>query len=107
VVALEQIEQWRAQLKDEPSSFARDLAHVLMLEFERLHAAELACERRFAATQAALIRAQLAKTTECSACSDVALRRVEERMRFSGTRPTRSQVAALVASSTAIRPRYS
>ena len=66
MVALDQVEQWRAQLKDEPCSFARDLANVLLLEIERLHAAELACEKRFATQQAAALRTQLAMRTECA-----------------------------------------
>jgi hypothetical protein len=106
VVALEQIEEWRAQLKDDPSSFAKDLAHVLLLELERLHAAELACERRFAASHAALIRAHLAIKTECSACGDVALRGAEERLR--SFRPGAARAPGGVARITAItRPRYS
>jgi hypothetical protein len=108
VIALDQIDQWRAQLKDEPSSFARDLAHVLLLELERLHAAELACERRFAAQQAAAIRARLA-TTECTTCSDVALRRMEEEIRI--VRPRTDQqsdgVRATIATPVPSRPRYS
>jgi len=91
VIALDQIDQWRAQLKDEPSSFARDLAHVLLVEIGRLHAAELACERRFSAQQGAAIRARLA-TTECSTCSDVALRRMEEEIRI--VRPRSDQQPA-------------
>ena len=108
MVALEQVEQWRAQLKDEPSSFARDLAHVLLLEVERLHVAELVCERRFAATQAALIGAQLATATACSACSDVALRRAEERKRFLRPRSGQQADGARATTVTPLpgRPRY-
>jgi hypothetical protein len=108
VVALDQIEQWRAQLKDEPASFARDLAHVLLLEMERLHAAELACERRFAGQQAAAIRARLA-TTECTTCGDVALRRMEEEIRI--VRPRSDQqpdgTRTTIVTPVPARPRYS
>lgn len=105
VIALDQVEQWRAQLKDEPSSFARDLAHVLLLEIERLYAAELACERRYAANQAATIRAQLAATTECTTCSDAALRRAEEGMRI--VRPqSLDRARTTIATPVPARPRY-
>jgi hypothetical protein len=108
VVALDQIEQWRAQLKEEPPSFARDLAHVLLLEIERLHAAELACERKFAEKVAAGMRAQLATTTECPTCSDAALRRAEETMR--AFRPRSGQQTdgsrGTIATPTPALPRY-
>jgi hypothetical protein len=105
VVGLEQLGQWRAQLKEEPSSFARDLAHVLLLELERLQAAELACDRRYAATQAALIRAQLATGTECQACSDSALRHAGERLKLFGT--LRAPTTTLVGTAGRGRPRFS
>jgi len=36
VVGLQQLAQWRTQISEEPSSFARDLAMVLLIELERL-----------------------------------------------------------------------
>ncbi len=109
MIALDQIDQWRAQLKDEPASFARDLAHVLLLEIERLHAAELACERRFATQQAEAIRARLAAATVCSTCGDAALRQTEEEMRISRPRPDQQPGGARTTLVTPApgRPRYS
>ena len=98
MVGLEQLDRWRAQLNDEAPSYARDLAHALLREIERLHASELVCERRFASTQATLIRDQLAAQTECSACNDIALRRMGERMTFFPTSPNRAAPSALVSS---------
>lgn len=95
MVDLEQLDQWRRQLRQEPAGFARDLSHVLLLELERLRAGVLAGERRFASSQAGLLRAQLAASTECRACGDAALRHAEERMRLFGT--VRSSVAPVVA----------
>jgi hypothetical protein len=105
VVGLEQLDQWRAQLKEEPSTFARDLAQVLLLELQRLQAAELACDRRYAATQAGFIRAQLATGTECQACSDSALRHAEERLALVGT--FRAPTTTVVVTAGRGRPRFS
>ncbi len=88
VVGSEQIDQWKSQLQGEPPSFALDLAHVLLVELERVHAAELACDRLFAATKAAFFHARPATTpTECHACGDASLRRAEQRLILLGTAP--------------------
>lgn len=105
MVDLEQIDQWRRQLRHEPAGFARDLSHVLLTELERLRAGVLAGERRFASSQAGVLRAQLATSTECPACGDAALRHAEERMRLFGT--VRSSLATVASAATGRRaPRF-
>jgi len=86
VVRLDQILQWRTQLANEPSSFARDLASVVLVELERAHLEADDSYFRFSAMQAGIIRAQLrGAPPACPTCRDEALRRAEERMRLSGT----------------------
>ena len=82
----DQLHQWQIQLADEPLSFARDLATVVLLELERKQRAAAEGQRRFAVMQAALIRAQLAThPPQCTACGDAALVQVAERLRRDGT----------------------
>jgi hypothetical protein len=86
VVRPDQIARWRNELAEEPSSFARDVASILLTELERgqLEAAE--CYQRFSSMQAGIIRAQLSVAPPlCPACRDEALRRTAERMRLPGT----------------------
>jgi hypothetical protein len=91
VVGHEHVVQWRAQLRVEPSSFARDLANVLLFELEQLQAAVAAGRQGFATTQAAIIRAKLATSVPtCSVCSDAALRDVASRLEATGTAYPRS-----------------
>jgi len=86
VVELQQLAQWRTQISDEPSSFARDLAMVLLIELERLQREATDCHQRFAAMQSATIRAQLAtRPPQCPACGDAAALQVAERLKSSGT----------------------
>ena len=86
MVGLQQLAQWRTQIFDEPSSFARDLAMVLLIELERLQREATDCHQRFAAMQAANIRAQLAtRPPQCPACGDAAALQVAERLRKGGT----------------------
>ena len=86
VVDREQIDAWRAKLERDPPSFARDLAHGLLLEFERLGAAD-ATNRQVSATwQAAIIEAQLATSVPtCIICRDAALQQVAENLRTTET----------------------
>ena len=82
----DQLHQWQIQLADEPLSFARDLATVVLLELERKQRDAAEGHRRFAVMQAALIRAQLAtRPPLCRACGDAALVQVAERLRRDGT----------------------
>jgi putative heme degradation protein len=82
----EQIMQWRTQLANEPSSFARDLASLVLVELERAQLEAAKAYQRFSAMQAGIIRAQLSVVQPvCAACRDEALRRTEERMRLSGS----------------------
>ena len=75
---------------DEPSSFARDLAMVLLIELERLQREATDCHKRFAAMHAANIRAQLATSPpQCPACIDAAVVQVAERLRRSVRRARR------------------
>ena len=86
MVALQQLAQWRTQISGEPSSFSRDLAMVLLIELERLQREATDCHQRFAAMQAAVIRAQLATTPpHCRACGDAAVLQVAQRLSVAGT----------------------
>jgi hypothetical protein len=85
MVRPEQIAQWRIQLADEPSSFARDVASVMLTELERAQLEAAESYLRFAGMQAGIIRAQLSGAPACAACGDEALRRTEQRMRLSGS----------------------
>jgi hypothetical protein len=86
VVALQQLAQWRTQISGEPSSFTRDLAIILLIELERLQREATDCHQRFAAMQAAVIRAQLATTPpHCRACGDAAVLHVAQRLSVAGT----------------------
>ena len=85
MVGREQIDEWLVQLQDEPSSFAHDLAHVLLHERERLVAAQAAGYRGFAIVQAAMFEAQLASSAPtCSVCGDAAFRQAAERLKTVG-----------------------
>lgn len=87
MVVTDQLHQWQSQLADEPSSFARDLATVVLLELERLQRDAAEGHRRFALMQAALIRPQLAiHPPQCPACGDGAALQVAERLRRGGMR---------------------
>jgi len=90
VVERQQLAQWRTQISDEPSSFSRDLAMVLLIELERLQREATDCHQRFAAMQSATIRAQLAtRPPQCSACGDAAALRVAEQLKGAGARKAR------------------
>jgi ribosomal protein L37AE/L43A len=68
----------------------------------------LACERRFAAQQAAVIRERLEAKTECPTCSDVALRRMEAEIRIVRPRSDQQSDGARTTIVTPVpaRPRY-
>lgn len=86
MVDREQIEAWRAKLERDPPSFARDLAHGLLLEFERLGTAEATSRQSFATWQAAIIEAQLATSEPtCIICRDAALQEAAEHLKMAGT----------------------
>jgi len=85
MVRPEQIAQWRSQLADEPSSFSRDMASIMLTELERAQLEIAESYLRFAGMQAGIIRAQLSGPPTCATCSDEALRRTEKRMRLSGS----------------------
>ena len=85
MVRPEQIAQWRIQLADEPSSFARDMASIMLTELERAQLEAAEYYLRFAGNQAGIIRAQLSGAPMCATCGDEALRRTENRLRLSGS----------------------
>jgi hypothetical protein len=92
MVTVEQLHKWRMQLADDPSSFSRDLAAMLLKEFERMQRDAGEGYRR---AQANLIRAQLAtRPPKCTACGDAAALQVAEQLRGGGiTREPRSTLA--------------
>ena len=87
MVDREQIDAWRAKLERDPPSFARDLAHGLLLEFERLGTAEATSRRAFATWQAAIIEAQLTTSEPtCIICRDAALQEAADHLKMAGSR---------------------
>ena len=82
MVELQQLAQWRTQISDEPLSFSRDLAMVLLIELERLQREATDCYQRLAAT----IRTQLATTPpQCPVCGDSAVLAVAQRLSVAST----------------------